>query len=69
MPIFGILATLMQIFLWFLKRRDSKAYEEWKNDIEKFNKALVDDDNDELTLAFERLRKESNRDQGQDDKL
>ena len=43
----------------FLNRRDPKSKTEWKNDLKEMDKALAAGDDDLITLAFERMRRES----------
>jgi len=43
----------------FLNRRDPKSKTEWKNDLKDMDKALAAGDDDLITLAFERMRRES----------
>ena len=53
-------SAALGILLWFLKRRKARSHEDWKADINDVNKAIADGDDDALTIAFDRLRLESN---------
>ena len=59
MPIFALIKTVLGIYLHFLKRRDPKSKTEWKNDLKGMDKALASGDDDLITLAFERMRRQS----------
>ena len=53
------LSAALGILFWFLKRKKARSYGDWKEDINKVNKAIADGDDDALTLAFDKLRLES----------
>jgi len=53
-------SAALGILLWFLKRRKARSHEDWKADINDVNKAIADGDDNALTIAFDRLRLESN---------
>ena len=57
---FQALSAALGILFWFLKRKKARSYGDWKEDINKVNKAIADGDDDALTIAFDRLRLESN---------
>ena len=52
------LSAALGILFWFLKRKKARSHEDWKHDIQDFNKALADGDDNALTLAFDKLRLE-----------
>ena len=54
------LSAALGILFWFLKRKKARSHEDWKADINDVNKAIADGDDDALTIAFDRLRLESN---------
>ena len=56
---FQALSAALGILFWFLKRKKARSYGDWKEDINKVNKAIADGDDDALTLAFDKLRLES----------
>tara|TARA_B110000438_G_scaffold31065_1_gene30599 strand:- start:31276 stop:31509 length:234 start_codon:yes stop_codon:yes gene_type:complete len=57
---FQALSAALGILFWFLKRKKAKSTEDWKDDIQKVNKAIASGDDIELSLAFDRLRVEAN---------
>mgnify|MGYP001574300131 CR=1 FL=1 len=57
---FQALSAALGILFWFLKRKKARSYDDWKTDIKTVNKAIADGDDDALTLAFDKLRLESN---------
>ena len=57
---FQAISAALGILFWFLKRKKARSYGDWKEDINKVNKAIADGDDDALTLAFDKLRLESN---------
>ncbi len=57
---FQAISAAMGILFWFLKRKKAKSHEDWKDDIQKVNKAIAKGDDIELSLAFDKLRIESN---------
>ena len=57
---FQALSAALGILFWFLKRKKARSYGDWKEDINKVNKAIADGDDNALTLAFDKLRLESN---------
>lgn len=56
---FQAISAALGILFWFLKRKKARSYGDWKEDINKVNKAIADGDDDALTLAFDKLRLES----------
>jgi len=56
---FQAISAAMGILFWFLKRKKAKSHEDWKDDIQKVNKAIATGDDIELSLAFDKLRIES----------
>ena len=56
---FQALSAALGRLFWFLKRKKARSYGDWKEDINKVNKAIADGDDDALTLAFDKLRLES----------
>ena len=54
------LSAALGILFWVLKRKKARSHEDWKADINDVNKAIADGDDDALTIAFDRLRLESN---------
>ena len=57
---FQAISAALGILFWFLKRKKARSYDDWKTDIKTVNKAIADGDDDALTLAFDKLRIESN---------
>ena len=57
---FQAISAALGILFWFLKRKKARSYGDWKEDINKVNKAIADGDDNALTLAFDKLRLESN---------
>lgn len=57
---FQAISAALGILFWFLKRKKAKSTEDWKDDIQKVNKAIANGDDIELSLAFDKLRIESN---------
>ncbi len=57
---FQAISAAMGILFWFLKRKKAKSHEDWKDDIQKVNKAIATGDDIELSLAFDKLRIDSN---------
>jgi hypothetical protein len=56
---FQAISAALGILFWFLKRKKARSYGDWKEDINKVNKAIADGDDNALTLAFDKLRLES----------
>ena len=57
---FQAISAALGILLWFLKRKKAKSHEDWKDDIQKVNKAIANGDDLELSIAFAKLRLEAN---------
>ena len=57
---FQAISAALGILFWFLKRKKAKSHEDWKDDIQKVNKAIASGDDIELSLAFDKLRVEAN---------
>jgi hypothetical protein len=57
---FQAFSAALGILFWFLKRKKARSHDDWKTDINKVNKAIADGDDNALTLAFDKLRLESN---------
>jgi hypothetical protein len=57
---FQAISAALGILFWFLKRKKARSYGDWKTDIKEVNKAIADGDDNALTLAFDKLRIESN---------
>lgn len=57
---FQAISAALGILFWFLKRKKARSYGDWKTDIKEVNKAIADGDDNALTLAFDKLRLESN---------
>ncbi len=57
---FQAISAALGILLWFLKRKKAKSHEDWKDDIQKVNKAIANGDDLELSIAFDKLRLEAN---------
>ena len=58
---FQALSAALGILFWFLKRKKAKSHEDFKDDIQRVNKAIAEGDDIELSLAFDSLRLEANR--------
>ena len=58
---FQAISAALGILFWFLKRKKAKSHEEWKEDIQKVNKAIAKGDDMELSMAFDKLRLEAKR--------
>ena len=57
---FQAFSAALGILFWFLKRKKARSHDDWKTDIKEVNKAIADGDDNALTLAFDKLRLESN---------
>ena len=55
---FQAISAAIGILFWFLKRKKARSHEDWKTDIKEVNKAIIDGNDDALTIAFDRLRLE-----------
>jgi hypothetical protein len=56
---FQAISAALGILFWFLKRKKARSYDDWKTDIKEVNKAIANGDDNALTLAFDKLRFES----------
>ncbi len=59
MGIAQAVSTLLKILFWFLKRKPEKDHSNYDKKLELMDKALASGDDDYITLAFERLHRES----------
>ena len=57
---FQAISAALGILFWFLKRKKARSYGDWNADIKKVNQAIAKGDDTALTLAFDKLRLESN---------
>lgn len=57
---FQAISAALGILFWFLKRKKAKSHDDFKDDINRVNKAIASGDDIELSLAFDRLRLEAN---------
>ena len=58
---FQAISAALGILLWFLKRKKTRSYSDWKADVKEVNNAIAKGDDDALTLAFDKLRLEAKR--------
>ncbi len=58
---FQAISAALGILFWFLKRKRTRSYSDWKADIKEVSQAIAKGDDDSITLAFNKLRLEAKR--------